>query len=730
MTERIEKLVEAFKATDHARFRVEKELTILTDKTVEGRPLVVRKALALAHVVDETAAVVMDHELLVGLRTAYGSLREQELETGLSWDAPHKPAVFKGMTRKLRCCPSYLTEAESAEAAKEGLFEGSSTSHVPFGVQKVLTHGYDGIKRDAMRRIEELDSGNGNASKKAFLKAVILVMEAASRFVLRHADEAERQAKAVSDPGRRHELGRIASNCRWVAHHAPRGFHEALQLFWLSYLITEIENGGCLPVGHFDQDLYPFYRADLAAGITSRQEAEELLACLWIKLNFEDDLVSDTCRNLTLAGVDSQGRDVTNELTYLCLEVSLALKLPDPKINVRFHRDSPAELWTTCCRIAVAGVGGLPSFYNDTAVIACLQKAGIPLEDARLYCADGCQELIVPGKGDFYPTFISVDFLACVLQMPANDGEATSFEAVMERYKQELGSAIERAVAAGNKKDSALARFSPVPFLSSTLQGCMESGRDKTQGGTVYNYSGCIGRAFANAVNSLTVLKKLVYEDRQVLPSTMNEALAKNWEGYEPLRQSALNAVPKYGNDDDYADSVAEEVAAHFIRKVLEHGNPRGGRYYPGIFTFGHVTQGQRTGASPDGRKAGDTITAHITPAVGTDLSGPTAVANSAARVCRLQPPEGTALDIRLHPSAVRGESGRRNLLALIEAFMAQGGIQVQLNIVDSETLRQAQQNPDEHKGLIVRVWGFSAYFVQLTKDYQEEIIARTAHGF
>jgi formate C-acetyltransferase len=224
-------------------------------------------------------------------------------------------------------------------------------------------------------------------------------------------------------------------------------------------------------------------------------------------------------------------------------------------------------------------------------------------------------------------------------------------------------------------------------------------------------------------------LKKIVFEDRRVSIDDMREALAADWEGHEALRQTALNGVPKYGNDDACADAVAEAVAAHFIREVLRHENPRGGRYYPGIFTFGHVTHGQRTGASPDGRKAGDTITAHITPAVGTDRTGPTAVVNSAARVCRLQPPEGTALDIRLHPSAVSGKSGRLKLRALIETFMEQGGIQVQLNVVDTETLRRAQRNPDDYRGLIVRVWGFSAYFVQLTRDYQEEIIARTEHG-
>jgi formate C-acetyltransferase len=252
---------------------------------------------------------------------------------------------------------------------------------------------------------------------------------------------------------------------------------------------------------------------------------------------------------------------------------------------------------------------------------------------------------------------------------------------------------------------------------------------DKTAGGATYNFTGCKGQCFASAANSLTAIKRLVYDEGRLSLGELRDVLDSDWESHERLRQYAINRVPKYGNDDDYVDSIAIRVAELFIDGVLGNKNPRGGPYYPGLFTFHHVSKGLGIGASPDGRRAGDPVSQHLSPVAGTDRNGPTLAINSTLKVSRLQPPEGAAFDLRFHPSALTGEKGTKNLESLIRAYMEGGGLVIQFNVVDSETLREAQRYPERFRSLIVRVWGFSAYFVTLNREYQEEIIARTAHG-
>jgi pyruvate formate-lyase/glycerol dehydratase family glycyl radical enzyme len=726
MVDRVQRLLTAHRTLLHTQYREVKDLSVLDDGDGVREPLVVRKAKALALLLDETASVILEDELIVGLRTVYGPLRAGEnVFGGFDYELPVKPAT----AHRLTYFPHYLADEEGAAAQREGVREGAVSSHVPFGCSRVLRLGYGGLVAETLQSMKALQGSSPRSRKLAFLQAAEIVLQAASRFALRHAQAADRLASTTGDLRRRGELQTIADGCRWIAIHPPRSFQEALQLFWFTCLVHKAENQACLPIGRFDQDLYPFYRQDVAEGGLTGAAALELLQCLWIKLNMESDLTTDTCENVTLAGQDAQGHDVTNALTYLCLDATERLRLPDPKINVRFHAGSPPALWTRCCELVKVGMGGVPCFYNDDALIAGLVRAGIPLEDARLYCSDGCQEVIIPGKGDFYTTFTGINFLTDLLHVLHTPREAASFPAFLTAYKAAVAASVKRAVAEGNRRDAALARYSPVPFLSATLEGCLASATDKTAGGTIYNLTGCLGQAFVNAVNSLAVIKQLVYEDAVLSLTDLRDCLAKNWAGCERLRQLAVNRVPKYGNDDDYVDALAVEIAEHFVREALTYSNPRGGRYYPGIFTFHQVAKGKAIEASPDGRRAGTPVTNHLSPAVGTDLHGPTAAINSAAKVCRVQPPEGAALGIRFHPTALQGAEGTTNLLSFIQTFMADGGLEVQFNVVDADTLRKAQRTPEAYRDLIVRVWGFSAYFVTLTEDYQEDIIARTAHG-
>jgi pyruvate-formate lyase len=417
MNTRIKKLLEAHHNLEHTNYREVKDLTVLPDDHSELEPVILRKAKALALLLDETQTVIMQNELIVGLRTIYGSLETgQNVFGSYNFELPVQPAT----NHCLRYFPQYLTDLEREELKSVGLNEGYAIAHIPFGGQRVLAYGYGGLQDWARQRLKDLNDSSetlDTASKTAFLQAIIIVFEAATRFVLRHGLEAERLAYSAPDTQRQEELLQIAATCRWIATQPPRNFYEALQLFWFTCLIHKMEEQACLPIGRFDQDLFPFYRCDLEKECITPDTALELLECLWIKFNTESDLTTDTCENITLSGQDAQGHDVTNDLTYLCLTASLDLRLPDPKINVRFHQTSPHHLWQTCCKIVKEGIGGFPNFLNDDANIPSLIRAGIPLSDARLYSCDGCQELIIPGKGDFYPTFSSVDFLGTLLQV-------------------------------------------------------------------------------------------------------------------------------------------------------------------------------------------------------------------------------------------------------------------------------------------------------------------------
>jgi pyruvate formate-lyase/glycerol dehydratase family glycyl radical enzyme len=730
MNTRIKKLLEAHHNLEHTNYRKVKDLTVLHDDQSALEPVIIRKAKALALLLDETQTVILENELIVGLRTIYGPLETgQNVFGSYDFELPVQPAT----NHCLRYFPQYLTDLEREQLESVELNEGYAIAHIPFGGQRVLAHGYGGLINWARQRLTDLIESPDTpdtSSKTAFLQGIIIVFEAATRFVLRYGQEAERLAHSTPDTQRQAELLQIAATCQWIAAQPPRNFYEALQLFWFTCLIHKMEEQACLPIGRFDQDLFPFYLHDIKKKCITPDTALELLECLWIKFNMESDLTTDTCENITLSGQDAEGHDVTNDLTYLCLTASLELRLPDPKINVRFHRTSPRRLWQTCCEIVKEGIGGFPNFFNDDANIPSLMKAGIPLNEARLYSCDGCQELIIPGKGDFYPTFSSVDFLDTLLQVLHQPRSYKTFQDFMIAYKTKLSQAIKQAVAIANRKDMMMAKFSPVPFLSATLEGCLEQARDKTIGGTRYNFTGCLGRAFSNTANALAVIKKLVFDEHLYELKTITTALTNNWEGYERMRLFATNRVPKYGNDDDYVDALAVTIADHFIREVPTYQNPRGGRFYPGLFTFHHVTRGGLLPASPDGRRAGDGVASHISPVAGTDLSGPTAILNSALKICQLQPSEGAALGVRFHPSALQGDTGTQNLMAFTKTFMERGGLSLQFNVVDSKTLRTAQQYPERYQNLIVRVWGFSAYFVTLTKQYQEDVIARTEHGF
>ena len=710
-------------ARTHAAHRITGNFALSADQLHE--PVVVRRALAFALLLREMPIFIQDDELLVGGRTVYGAAQEP------------KAQLFPGL-REVSSV-SYFPTYTAPDEAADGLPPGAASNHNAIGYGRVLSLGLQGLRTLAARRRRELAADSGGLQRVdltrrlAFLRAVDVCLVAVTHLARRYAALARRLSAQASLPERQAELAQIAQSCERVAEAPPTTFREALQLFLFVRVASMVESYSCMPLGRLDQYLWPYLRADLQAGRLDRLTARELLECLFVKLNEEIDLSStDDCQRLMLAGQTSDGQDATNELSYLCLEAAVRLRLPSPKVGVRLHRGTPPAFFQRVVDTVTLGIAGLPELYNDDSIVPGLLRFGIPVQDALDYCHDGCSEITIGGKSDFYPVWTRIRHLRLLSETLADVPADVTFADLLATYKARLRQAIATAVEAGNARDTALARVSPAPFMSATLEGCIERGLDKTWGGTVYNMTGMLGSELVNAANALAAIRQVVYEEGDIGLTKLRAALADDFAGMagERLRLRLRNRCPKFGNDDERVDALAAEIGALFITESQAYDNPRGGRYCPGFFDFaGYVTQVKDLGATPDGRHAGEPVSGHLAPVGGTDRSGVTANLLSMSRVTSLHPPMGTMFDIKLHPSAIRGEHAGQKLAALIRTFMALDGKALQFNIVDTATLRAAQQEPEQYRDLMVRVYGFSAYFVELAPDFQEHIISRTEHG-
>jgi pyruvate-formate lyase len=605
---------------------------------------------------------------------------------------------------------------------REQLDLGYYNSHYPPGYQTLMRLGLSGIRDVARARLTtEVDP-----AKREFLRAVEIAYDAACAYISRYADHARALAAGEADLDARADLDRITGVCDELATGVPTSFHAALQLVQFTRVL-----GGSGCVGRFDQWIYPFYRRDIEGGRITRDDAQELLECLFVKMNEfggqnELDHVriapNDDLRNIALAGQTPEGADACNDLTYMCLQASAKLLLPEPKLNVRLYRGSPQALRMACCRVLAKGANVL-ALFNDEVVLPALSRLGIPLEDARDYCNDGCSELIVGGKGTIW--FRVHDALTALRNtvLQAADRPYETFDQVMHAFKTQLipympeGPATDHAVTS--------------PFFAATIADCLD---EASPTGVRYSIHGAILAEVGNAADGLAAIQKLIYGDGTLTWEELIAALEADYVGYEPLRQRLLHRTPKYGTDDDAADRIAGEIAEYYCDAVHERGGNRPGRgpkWAAGLMCFG-IHQKSQLPASPDGRRQGDPCANSFSPAVGMDRLGPTAVLRSAAKVDLTKASHGSVLDIALHSSATRGEDGLEKLVALVDTFLGLPcTATLQLNAIDRETLLRARERPDapEFRTLIVRVWGFSAVFVELPLPLQDHVLARTEHA-
>lgn len=618
---------------------------------------------------------------------------------------------------------------------------GLDRGHISPGWENMLSQGLSGIIKQAIQAREALGDGATN-EQLAFYAAAEMVYRATIGL-------AERFSKAASEmmednPQNEAHLREIASACRQVPAHRPDTFHQALQFFWLMHELIEMEGELVRSMGQFDRTLYPYYRADIDSGRLTRDQAKELIKFFWFKF-YSRTRGSKNGKNFVFGGQYPDGSEITNDLTYLALEAYQELNTPDPKLSVRFLPGSSDRLYS---RVADLIRNGHNSFVlmNDEPAVTALVNEGKTLEDARLYLPIGCYEPAVEGKEIGCTMNLTVN-LAKGVELALHDGvdplsgqqigphtgnprHFTDFEQLWTAYTEQMNFFLGRAVECIGAAERQWPQINPSPLASGTIDDCLTSGRDISQGGALYNSAGLVGAALGSTCDSLFALKQTVYDEKRFTMEEMIDALDCNFEGCERVRQYLLNRVPKWGNNDPGVDRMAKRVTEYYCNKAHTFTNERGGPYRAALFSLGFSWQGGRlTGALPDGKKARESLSPGIGSSSGQDKNGVTALIDSVTKLDSTLTPNGAVLDVMLHPSAVGGEEGLAAFVALIKTFFTQGGYALQFNIFDTETLRDAQRHPEKYASLQIRLTGWSVYFTTLSKYEQDQFIIRNAHG-
>ena len=828
---RIQKLVDAL--YEHMPVIESARAKLITEsyKETEGEPIITRRAKAFAHILHNIPIIIRDNELIVGSSTiaprgcqtfpefSYEWL-EAELDTVATRTAdPFEIAeetkaelkeadkYWKGKTTS-ELATSYMAP-EAIKAIEHNIFTPGNyfyngVGHVTVKYWEVLETGFEGIMEKAQKELDGCSVGDGNYARKShFLEAVILSCKAVIDYAGRYAKLAQEMASQTSDPVRKQELLVIAENCSRVPAKGAQNFYEACQSFWFVQQLLQMESSGhSISPGRFDQYMYPYYKKDMEAGTITREFAQELMDCIWVKLN---DL--NKCRdaasaegfagyslfqNLIAGGQNKEGEDVTNDLSIMCIQASMHVHLPAPSLSVRVWNGSPHEFLIKAAELTRTGIG-LPAYYNDEVIIPALQNRGLSLEDAREYNIIGCVEPQKAGKTEGWHDAAFFNMcrpLELVFSNGMDKGEMVgiptgdvtqmkTFDEFFDAYKKQMEYCISLLVNADNAIDVAHAERCPLPFLSCMIDDCLKEGKSVQEGGAVYNFTGPQGFGIANMADGLFAIRKLVYEDKKVSMKELKEALAWNYDkgldaqsagdmtemimkamqkagrnvdastaegllktfmGMKPGEQKTqrfkeihdmIDEVPKFGNDIPEVDYFAREVAYTYSKPLQKYNNPRGGKFQAGLYPVSaNVPLGGQTGATPDGRYAHTPVADGVSPSAGKDVKGPTAAATSVSRLDHFIVSNGTLFNQKFHPSALSGREGLEKFVALIRGYFDQKGMHMQFNVVDRQTLLDAQEHPEKYKHLVVRVAGYSALFTTLSRSLQDDIIRRTEQGF
>ncbi len=799
-------------------------------KQTENLPIILRRAKAFQNILEKLPITIRPLELIVGSCTKTSRSCQVFPEYSYTWlqdefdtlatrsaDPFYISEETKGILNKVypywngktssELATSYMAP-EALSAIEHNIFTPGNyfyngIGHVSVDYGKVLKIGYKGIIKEAEEAIKKLNVSDSDYSKRyQFLQAVIISCNAVCDYAARYVTLAKTEAQNCTDEKRKAELLKIAENCARVPANGATSFYEACQSFWFVQMLIQVESSGhSISPGRFDQYMYPYYAADLEKGAITREFAQELIDCIWVKLN-DFTKVRDAAsaegfagyslfQNLIAGGQDADGKDATNDISYMCMNATLHVNLPQPSFSVRVWNGTPHEFMLRAAEVTRTGIG-LPAYYNDEVIIPALQSRGLTLEDAREYNIIGCVEPQKGGKTDGWHD--AAFFNMCrPLELVFSNGvdkgvqvglqtgdvtKMTSFEEFYDAYKKQMLYFIELMVNADNAIDLAHAERCPLPFQSCMVEDCIGRGKSLQEGGAIYNFTGPQGFGIANMADALYAIKKLVFEEKSVTMAEYKEAIDNNYgkdmdaklaekitasvakklvedgkmlsredvqiiyetvvknnctqeqkQKYDRLLEK-IEGLAKFGNDIEEVDEFARDVAYTYTRPLLKYRNPRGGQYQAGLYPVSaNVPLGAQTGATPDGRLANTPVADGVSPAAGRDIKGPTAAANSVSKLDHFIASNGTLFNMKFHPSALAGESGLESFVALVRGYFDQKGSHMQFNVVSRETLRDAQKNPEKYKSLVVRVAGYSALFTTLSRSLQDDIINRTEQG-
>jgi pyruvate formate-lyase/glycerol dehydratase family glycyl radical enzyme len=634
------------------------------------------------------------------------------------------------------------------------------SGHLTAGYPKIINTGYAAIRKQAQGWVDAHrgDLMGADVEKYLFYKAAVLACDAATVMIRGYAEACRRKAAESPDPARAAELGRMAVGLDWIAEKPARTFWEAVQAAIMYQLLLYMDDRyPALAFGRFDQYTWPFLEADVETGRITMAEAQEIVDAFLLKANcfyraappFLNEIVGvgNTYQHTTIGGVDPEtGADASNPVTHMVLESMGRLLLHDPTISIRIHENTPDELWGRAIEMTKL-VGGLPLFQNDEVIIPALVESGFSLRDARDYSLIGCQEIV--GSGNDYPAPNGTMCKATVhygtiLVTALNNGvnpmngrsgalrtghlyEMQSFEEVKAALKAQVEYFLRWLVTMNNYSEHIAMTVSPHAALSISIEGCMESGKDCVRGGAKYNSFGGTATGLATVADSLTAIRYMVFDKGLCTAQELYDAYMADWRGYEPLRQRILNEVPHFGNNDPYADEQMAWICGLYHDTCRQMYSTRSSTYKSGLYgAADHVAQGALTWATPDGRRAGEPLADAASPAQGRDLLGPTGVFGSEVCFDHRHFLDGIAVNLKIHPSALRGGEGAAKLRDVTKAYFDEGGMEVQYNVVSADDMRAAQKDPAAHRNLVVRIAGYSAYFVELSPRMQNDIISRT----
>jgi len=768
------------------RVSIERDMLFFESmKKTEGEPMVLRHAKAMAHVLSHIDVEIFSGELIVGkvVTQPPGGIIYAEAYDAILYELDalehREPRPFEitkeeieSLTGEIRdywalnnnraYFQKYLSP-ELGNIMKTGAILNAGdlvgAGHIIINYPLLISQGFKKIGEAAESKIMELQSSTENDSQEriTFYEAEKILCKSIIDFADRYSQEAERLADGETNPTRKDELIEIAKICRNVPANPPSNFHEGLQFVRLTHLVLTLEmrTGASVSMGRIDQYLFPLFRNDILNRTLTHEKAIELIECLWIKINEIVPLVEAvvvpfirgllSTQSVTIGGFDEEGKDVSNELTNLILQATTDVAVPVPNVHVRVNKNSSPEMLDELANAISSGTN-VVAIFNDDVIVESWVRKGVPLEEARDYAVIGCVEL-APNGTSSTSAGAGVMNLAMFLEMALSQGRSLVYDAafgpdtgdplefksiddVIDAYTTQLSYFVNLMGETVRLTDKTNMEMKPTPFLSLCVEDCFEIGRDITTGSARYNYSGIQGIGLVDVADSLAAIDELVFKQKLISMKELVEAIRADFENAEPLRQMLLNKAPKYGNDNELVDSYAQLVAQMFSEELEKQKNHRGGELIAGLLSVSvHEPYGWFTGALPSGRNATTILNNGVSPVIGATTKGLTPILQSGSKIDYTLYSNGVAFTVNLDPGIIEGEDGHNVFNSIIRSYFDMGGMQIQFNLIDVETLLKARENPKAHRDLMVRVAGYSAYFVDLSNGMQDEVIGRFQRG-